>query len=37
MAETETPQLEVVEIPDVEEAARRTEPVPDALPLLPLR
>src|SRR5215216_5188220 len=37
MAEVETPQLEVVEIPDVEEAARRTEPLPDALPILPLR
>ncbi len=37
MAEVETPQLEVVEIPDVEEAARRAEPLPDALPILPLR
>jgi ATP-dependent Lon protease len=37
MADVETPQLEVVEIPDVEEAARRTEPLPDALPILPLR
>jgi ATP-dependent Lon protease len=37
MAETEARQLEVVEIPDVEEAARRAEPVPDALPILPLR
>jgi ATP-dependent Lon protease len=37
MAETETPQLEVVEIPDVEEAARRAEPLPEALPILPLR
>ncbi len=37
MAEVETPQLEVVEIPEVEEAARRTEPLPDALPILPLR
>ena len=37
MAEVETPQLEVVEIPEVEEAARRAEPLPDALPILPLR
>jgi ATP-dependent Lon protease len=37
MADVETPQLEVVEIPDVEEAARREEPLPDALPILPLR
>ncbi len=37
MADVETPQLEVVEIPDVEEAARSAEPLPDALPILPLR
>ena len=37
MADVETPELEVVEIPDVEEAARSTEPLPDALPILPLR
>jgi ATP-dependent Lon protease len=39
MAETEveTPQLEVVEIPDVEDAVRSHEPLPDALPILPLR
>jgi ATP-dependent Lon protease len=37
MAEVETPQLEVVEIPDVEEAAASAEPLPDALPILPLR
>jgi ATP-dependent Lon protease len=37
MAETETPQLEVVEIPEVEEAALRAEPLPEALPILPLR
>ena len=37
MAEVETPQLEVVEIPEVEEAARTSEPLPDALPILPLR
>jgi ATP-dependent Lon protease len=37
MADVETPQLEVVEIPDVEDAAREAEPLPDALPILPLR
>jgi ATP-dependent Lon protease len=37
VADVETPQLEVVEIPDVEEAARSAEPLPDALPILPLR
>jgi ATP-dependent Lon protease len=37
VAEVETPQLEVVEIPDVEEVARGEEPLPDALPILPLR
>ena len=37
MADVETPQLEVVEIPDVEEATGQTEPLPDALPILPLR
>jgi ATP-dependent Lon protease len=37
MADVETPQLEVVEIPDVEDAARGAEPLPDALPILPLR
>ena len=39
MAETEVeaPQLEVVEIPDAEEAVRSQEPLPDALPVLPLR
>jgi ATP-dependent Lon protease len=37
MADVETPQLEVVEIPDVEDAARKAEPLPDALPVLPLR
>jgi ATP-dependent Lon protease len=37
MAEVEAPQLEVVEIPEVEEAARTAEPLPDALPILPLR
>src|SRR5262245_65815243 len=37
MADAESPQLEVVEIPDIEEAARRAEPLPEALPVLPLR
>src|SRR5689334_18055925 len=37
MADVETPQLEVVEIPDVEEAGRGAEPLPEALPILPLR
>ncbi len=37
MAEVETPQLEVVEIPDVEEVLAGTEPLPDSLPILPLR
>src|SRR5512133_637733 len=37
MADVETPQLEVVELPDVEEVTRSTEPLPDALPILPLR
>jgi ATP-dependent Lon protease len=37
MADVETPQLEVVEIPDIEEAVASTEPLPDALPILPLR
>src|SRR5688500_18443194 len=33
----ETPEIEVVEIPDVEDAIRAQEPLPDALPVLPLR
>src|SRR5262245_65655932 len=37
MADVETPELEVVEIPDIEEAVRREEPLPEALPILPLR
>ena len=37
MADVETPQLEVVELPDVEEAVGGTAPLPDALPILPLR
>jgi ATP-dependent Lon protease len=37
MADVETPQLEVVEIPDVEDAVVSTDPLPDSLPILPLR
>ncbi len=37
MADVETPQLEVVELPDIEDAVRSEEPLPDALPILPLR
>jgi ATP-dependent Lon protease len=37
MADVETPQLEVVEIPEVEEDLRGGEPLPDSLPILPLR
>ncbi len=33
----EAPEIEVVEIPDVEDAVRGEEPLPDALPVLPLR
>jgi len=36
-AEVETPEIEVVEIPDAEEGIRAQEPLPDALPVLPLR
>jgi ATP-dependent Lon protease len=35
--EVEVPEVEVVEIPDVEDAIRASEPLPDALPVLPLR
>jgi ATP-dependent Lon protease len=37
VAEVEVPQLEVVEMPEAEEAARQDGPLPDALPILPLR
>jgi ATP-dependent Lon protease len=38
VAETaQVPQLEVVETPDADEAIRSQEPLPDALPVLPLR
>jgi ATP-dependent Lon protease len=37
MAEVEVPQLEVVEMPEAEEAVRQDGPLPDALPILPLR
>jgi ATP-dependent Lon protease len=33
----EVPEIEVVEIPDVDDAIRAAEPLPDALPVLPLR
>ncbi len=36
-ADFETPEIEVVEIPDVDDAIRAQEPLPDALPVLPLR
>jgi ATP-dependent Lon protease len=35
--QVEAPEIEVVEIPDAEEAFRSQEPLPDALPVLPLR
>jgi ATP-dependent Lon protease len=35
--EVEAPEIEVVEIPDAEQAAAQQEPLPDALPVLPLR
>jgi ATP-dependent Lon protease len=37
VAEVEVPQLEVVEMPEAEEAVRQDGPLPDALPILPLR
>jgi len=37
MADVETPELEVVEIPEIEDAVRQAEPLPEALPILPLR
>ena len=36
-AEVQAPEIEVVEIPDAEEAVRGQQPLPDALPVLPLR
>ncbi len=36
-AQVEVPEIEVVEMPDAEEAIRQQEPLPDALPVLPLR
>ena len=36
-AEAELPEIEVVEIPDAEQAVRDAQPLPDALPVLPLR
>jgi ATP-dependent Lon protease len=37
VADAETPQLEVVELGDAEDAVRADAPLPDALPVLPLR
>ena len=37
MTELETPEIEVVELPEFEDAAQGDEPLPDALPILPLR
>ena len=37
MSEDEAPQLEVVEIPEAEEILTERVPLPDALPVLPLR
>jgi ATP-dependent Lon protease len=37
VADVETPQLEVVELPDVEDLGSGRERLPDALPILPLR
>jgi ATP-dependent Lon protease len=36
-AEVELPEIEVVELPEADEEIRRQEPLPDALPILPLR
>jgi ATP-dependent Lon protease len=36
-AELELPEIEVVELPEAEDEIRRSEPLPDALPVLPLR
>jgi ATP-dependent Lon protease len=35
--EIEVPEIEVVEIPEADDAIRNAEPLPDALPVLPLR
>ncbi|MDP9228527.1 MAG: LON peptidase substrate-binding domain-containing protein, partial [Actinomycetota bacterium] len=35
--ETEPPEIEVVELPEVDDVVRPQEPLPDALPVLPLR
>ena len=37
LAGAEAPEIEVVEMPDVEDAVRGEQPLPDALPVLPLR
>ena len=37
MTELETPEIEVVELPEIEDAVQGEQPLPDALPILPLR
>jgi ATP-dependent Lon protease len=37
LARAEAPEIEVVELPDVDDSVRGEQPLPDALPVLPLR
>ena len=37
MTELEAPEIEVVELPEVEDVVQGEQPLPDALPILPLR
>ena len=37
VTELETPEIEVVELPEIEDAVQGEQPLPDALPILPLR
>src|SRR4051794_35496803 len=37
MADVEAPQLEVVELPEIDDALHSTDPLPESLPILPLR
>ncbi len=37
LAGAEAPEIEVVELPDVDDSVRGEQPLPDALPVLPLR
>ena len=37
MTELETPEIEVVELPEFEDTSQGDQPLPDALPILPLR